>query len=54
VVRGKQRKRRRPEAERLAAGSPVKPADAKRMVSSRLASPVRQSLDMFRDSQSSP
>jgi hypothetical protein len=54
VVRGKQRKRRRPEAERLAAGSPVKPADAKRMVSGRLASPVRQSLDMFRDSQSSP
>jgi hypothetical protein len=54
VVRGKQRKRRRPEAERLATGSPVKPADAKQMVSGRLASPVRQSLDMFRDSQSSP
>ncbi len=42
VVRGKQRKRRRLEAERLATGSPVKPADAKRMVSGRLASPVRQ------------
>jgi hypothetical protein len=54
VVKGKQRKRRRPEAERLAAGSPVKPADAKRMVSGRLASPVRQSLDMFRESQPSP
>jgi hypothetical protein len=54
VVKGKQRKRRRPEAERLAAGSPVKPADAKRMVSGRLASPVRQSLDMFRDSMPSP
>jgi hypothetical protein len=54
MVKGKQRKRRRLEAERLMAGSPVKPADAKRLVSGRLASPVRQSLDMCRESQASP
>ncbi len=54
VVKVKQQKRRRPEAERLAAGSPVKPADTKRMLSGRLVSPVHQALDMFRDSLSSP
>ncbi len=40
MVKGKQRKRRRLEAERLTAGLPVKPADAKRLVSGRLASPT--------------
>ncbi len=54
LVKGRQRKRRRPEAEHLAAGSPVKPADAKRMVLGRLDSPARQSLKMYRDSQPSP
>jgi hypothetical protein len=38
--------------ERLAAGSPLKPADAKRMVSGRLlASSERQSLELFKDCQ---
>jgi hypothetical protein len=54
LAKSRRRKRRRPEAERLAAGSPLKPADAKRMVSGRLASPDRLSLDLFRESQSPP
>jgi hypothetical protein len=54
VVKGARRKRKKPEAERLAAGSPLKPADAKRMVAGRLASPDHQSLDIFRDSLPSP
>jgi hypothetical protein len=49
LVKGRQRKRRRPKTERLAAGSPVKPVDAKRMVPGRLDSPARQSLETYRD-----
>ncbi len=54
VVKGARQKRKKPEAERLAAGSSLKPADAKRMVAGRLASSDRQSLEIFRDSLPSP
>jgi hypothetical protein len=54
LAKSRRQKRRRPEAERLAAGSPLKPADAKRMVSGRLASPDRRSLELFSESQSPP
>ncbi len=54
LAKSRRRKRRRPEAERLAASLPMKPVDAKRMLSGRLASPDRRPLELFRESQPSP